>query len=121
MEMSVDIWASSAGGLQKGRSGRLLALEPAPRAARRGIDKQARSPRRLLEQPTEAAHRFNPIRLIEAQPLRDWGAESLSQPALPPVNQACFKLGMSCDEADSNEVRVRSFAKADQRNRSQRR
>ena len=31
-------------------------------AACRGIDKQARSPRRLLEQPTEATHLFNPIR-----------------------------------------------------------
>ena len=52
MEMSVDVSASRAGGLQKGHSGRLLTLEPAPRAACRGIDKQARSPRRLFEQPT---------------------------------------------------------------------
>ena len=61
MEMSVDVSASRAGGVQKGHSGRLLALEPAPRAACRAIDKQARSPRRLLEQPTEAAHRFHPV------------------------------------------------------------
>ena len=30
------------------------------------FDKQARSPCRLLEQPTEAAHRFQPVRLFEA-------------------------------------------------------
>ena len=42
-----------SGGLEKGHSGRLLTLEPAPRGACCGIDKQARSPRRLLEQPTE--------------------------------------------------------------------
>ncbi len=47
------------GALQKGHSGRLLALEPASRAACRGIDNQAGSPRRLLEQPTEGAHRFH--------------------------------------------------------------
>jgi hypothetical protein len=50
MEMSVDVWTSSAGGLQKGHSGRLLTLEPAPRAACRGIDKhaQGRKPGRDL-------------------------------------------------------------------------
>ena len=82
MEMTVDVSASRAGGLQKGHSGRLLALEPAPRAAYRGIDKQARSPRRLLEQPAEAAHRFHPVRLIEAQPLHDWGQVLWNRPAL---------------------------------------
>ena len=61
MEMSVEVSESRADGLQKGHSGRLLALEPVPRAACRGIDKQARAPRRLLEQPTEAAHRFHPV------------------------------------------------------------
>ena len=64
MEMFVDVSASRAVALTKGHSGRLLALEPMPRAACRGIDKQARSPRRLLEQPTEATHRLNPIRWI---------------------------------------------------------
>src|ERR1700722_15765742 len=82
MEMSVDTSASRAGGLQKGHSGRLLALEPAPRTACRGIDKHARSPRRLFEQPTEAAHRFHPVRLIEAQPLHDWGQVLWNRPAL---------------------------------------
>jgi hypothetical protein len=47
-----------------------------------GIDKQARSPCRLLEQPTEATHRFNPIRWIEAQPLHDWGQVLWNRPAL---------------------------------------
>src|SRR5258706_15741397 len=82
MEMSVDVRACSASGLQEGHSGRLLALEPAPRAACGGIDKHARSPRRLFEQPTEAAHRCHPVRLIEAQPLHDWGQVLWNRPAL---------------------------------------
>ena len=46
-------------------------MEPAPRTARCGIDERARSPRRLLEQSTEAAHGFHPVRSIEPQPLHD--------------------------------------------------
>ena len=49
MEMSVLPARRRASGLHKGGSSRRLALEPAPRAARRGIDERARSPRRLLE------------------------------------------------------------------------
>jgi hypothetical protein len=60
-----------AAGLQNGRSGRRPALKPAPRAAPRGIDERTRSPGRLLEQPTESAHRFHPVRLIEPQPLHE--------------------------------------------------
>ncbi len=71
-----------ATGLQKGRPGRRPALKPAPRAVRRSIDERTRSPGRLLEQPTESAHRFHPVRLIEPQPLHDRGQVLRNRPAL---------------------------------------
>jgi hypothetical protein len=49
---------------------------------RRGIDERARSPCRLLEQSTEAAHGFHPVRSIDPQPVHDWGQVIRNRPAL---------------------------------------
>ncbi len=53
-----------------------------PRAARCGIDERARSPGRLLEESTESAHSFHPVRSIEPQPIHDWGQVIRYGPAL---------------------------------------
>ena len=66
MEMSV--YGSASSQWPKGGSSRRLALESAPRAARHGIDERTRSPRRLLELATRAAHTFHAVRWIGPQP-----------------------------------------------------
>jgi hypothetical protein len=53
-------------------SGR-FALEPAPRTARRSARKRTPTTGRLLEHPTEVAHRFDPVRSLQSQSIQDRG------------------------------------------------
>ncbi len=49
---------------------------------RAAADERAQSPRRLLEQSTEAAHSFHPVQSIDPQPVHDWGEVIRNRPAL---------------------------------------
>ncbi len=73
MEMSVLPVGVEPVAYTKGGSSRRIALEPAARTAFRGIEERARSPCRLLEQSTEAAHSFHLVQSIDPQPVHDWG------------------------------------------------
>ena len=59
----------------------------------RGIDERTRSPGRLLEQPTESAHRIHPVRLIEPQPLHERGQMLRNRPALDRAERAVLLVG----------------------------